>query len=99
MSHWDYEDDLHSQKIAHWGREEIRKVNDGLNALHSNMTPSLHDEGMLEILAELQVTKEITLDMEQTYFRYRKLRKFSSAMPQDSELISSPEKSTLIKGE
>jgi hypothetical protein len=99
MSNWDYEDDVHSQKIAHWGREEIRKVNDVLNALHSNMTPSLHDEGMLEILAELQDTKLIIWDMEQTYFRYRKLRKFSSVLTKDSELISSPEKSTLIKGE
>jgi hypothetical protein len=88
MSHWDYEEDMHSQKIARWGRGEIRKVNDVLNALHSNMTPSLHDEGMLEILAELQVTKEIALDMEQTYFRYRKLRKFSSVLPKDSESIT-----------
>jgi hypothetical protein len=99
MNHWDYEDDLHSQKIARWGCREIRKVNDALNALHSNMTPSLHDEGMLEILAELQDTKLIIWDMEQTYFRYRKLRKWRAVLPKESELISSPEKSNLIKGE
>ncbi len=91
MSNWNYEDDLHSQQLVRWGCEQIRKVNDVLNALHRNITPSFHDEGMLEILAELQITKEITLDMEQTYFRYRKLRKFEAVMPKDSALRVSPE--------
>ena len=167
MSNWNYEDDLYSQDTAAWGCQEIRKVNDLLNAVHRNMTlslqeeetmeildalhqiqrimmsmnntffknriransrsvmtqnvaclfealhkarnilnavysamtPSLHEEGTLEILAELQVTKEITLDMEQTYFRYRKLKKWSSVMPKESALIVSPEQSTLINGE
>jgi len=99
MNPWDYEDDLHSQQLVRWGRKAIRRVNDILNTLHKKMTPSLHEEGVLEILAELQVTKEITLDIEQTYFRQRKLRKWSSAMPKESELIASPEQSTLINGE
>ena len=88
MSDWDYEDDLHSQDTVVWGRKAIRRVNKILNTLHSKMIPSLHEESALEILAELQVTKEITLDMEQTYFRYRKLKKWSSVLSQDSERIA-----------
>lgn len=87
MSDWDYEDDLASQEIVDEACGEIRKVNDLLNGIHRKMSESLHTEAWLTILSDLQVTKEITFDMEASFFRRRSAGKYAKAMPANAEFL------------
>jgi len=47
-----------------------------LMGLHNRINESLHPEGFLTILETLHETKEIILDMENTFFSHRRKRAF-----------------------
>ena len=77
----DYEDDWDSQKLAHTIYQRLRRLNRMLMGLHNRINENLHPEGFLTILETLHETKEIILDMENTFFSHRRKRTFRKAMP------------------
>jgi|JI10StandDraft_1071094.scaffolds.fasta_scaffold2393821_2 hypothetical protein len=84
---WDYDDDWDSQKLAHSVCGEVTRIKKLLMDLHKRIDETLYPEGFLSILEYLHETKEILLDIENTFFSYRRQRTFRAIMPCYPEFI------------
>ncbi len=75
MSDWNYEDNPDSCSAERLS-ERLREINRLLMGLHSEISAYFHPEAFLTILETLHETKEIILDIENTFFSHRRKRAF-----------------------